>query len=173
MDELISRVTRRQRYLLLAAVILAVIGIGVIVASRIELTTPIRTTTSDGRELIITEITLGTPITRQGQPIAREPRLQQADHYKTTDVLALRLTTSPEVDFDYTVSVRLLTERGEVVELDPSHVPFAPGTSTYCCWAAPPAGEYTFQIFRPERIVTSIPLEIRPDRSASPTPPAP
>ena len=166
-----QRYSRRNRYLILAAVVGLIILVGVIVAHYVELAQPLTFTDREGREILIREITLGTLLT-EAELTKDNPKLRQPSSYVTTDPLALRITTDPIVQQPVTLSVRLLTPAGEVVELTPSQVSFQPGTSSYCCWQIGQPGKYSFQIFRPEKVITTIPIQVR-GSTRTPTPPAP
>lgn len=115
----------------------------------------------EGKQTIIAEIVLAAladPATRDQE----NPPLQQHPTYTTQDLLALRITTQAGVTSPVQMGARLLTEAGTVVELDPPSMTLPPGQSTFCCWQVEAAGTYTLQLFRPEGIITTIPLTIRP-----------
>lgn len=150
---------RQQRYLIFVIVIGSLLLLGIGIANQIDLSQPLHVQTPEGRELIVSEITLGTLID-PAQAQDKNPKLRQQDSYTTADPLALRITTDPGVDASFSVGARLLTPEGTVVELVPSSVTFAPGTSSFCCWTVSRAGRYTLQIFRPEKVITSLPLFI-------------
>lgn len=151
--------SRRQRYVLLAISVGILLWLGFGIASRINLATPVPLKAPASRELVIAELTLGTPLD-PAERVKKNPKLRQAPAYTTADPLALRVTTEKSVTRPFTVSVRLLTPAGNVVELTPSQVTLAPGTSAFCCWQVEQAGTYTLQIFRPEKVITSLPLLI-------------
>lgn len=155
----ISRATKRQRYLLLTIIVGAVVLLGIFIAVRIDRSRAINIAAPAGRELIISAITLGTPLDA-AEAARPEPRLRQRASYTTTTPIALRITADPAVTYDFTVSTRLVTTTGTIIELDPSQATFRPGTSTFCCWHIDEPGKYTLQIFRPEKVITSLPLLI-------------
>lgn len=158
----------RQGYLIFFIVAGALLILGIIIASRIDVSQPLHVQTPEGRDLIVSEITLGTLLDAT-QANQKNPKLRQQDSYTTADPLALRITTNVEVTAPFSVGARLLTPEGTVVELVPSSVTFAPGTSSFCCWIVPQPGHYTLQLFRPEKIITSLPLLIE-KASARPRP---
>lgn len=158
--------TRQQRYLILVIVVGLLLLLGITVATQIDLSQPLHVQTPEGRELIVSEITLGTLIdpTQLNQ---KNPKLRQQAAYTTADPLALRITTDPGVTAAFSVGARLLTPEGTVVELVPSSVSFQPGTSSFCCWTVAQPGRYTLQLFRPEKVITSLPLIIEPASARS------
>lgn len=118
------------------------------------------TSLQQGQQAIISEIILAALI----DPNQREqanPALRQSASYTTTDFLALRITTRPEVTTPIELGARLRTEAGTIVELEPPSMTLPPGQSTFCCWQVDQEGTYTLQLFRPEGTITSIPLRIR------------
>lgn len=145
---------RRALWLPVAA--LAVIGLGVFYAWRIEL---LPAPPNNVQDTIITEIKVGTPISPSEvrQP---NPRLRLQSTYSTEDPIAARFTTSTELTAPTQVSIRLLDSSRGVVDLMPSQITLQPGSTTYCCWTIPTSGKYLLQFFRPENVITSIPLEI-------------
>ncbi|MBI1833942.1 MAG: hypothetical protein HYR90_03910 [Candidatus Andersenbacteria bacterium] len=111
-------------------------------------------------QTIITEILLA----RLADPTQREepnPVLTRELRYTTADLLALRVTTRPDIIQPIQIGARLLTPEGRIVELDPPSMTLAPGQSTFCCWQVAEPAIYTLQLFRPEGIVSTIPLEVR------------
>lgn len=154
-----QRSRRHQRYLVLAVVLGGVVLLGITIAQRIDLSRSTTLTAPEGRELIVSEITVGT-LVNASDANKKDPRIRQASTYTTTSPLALRITTDPSVTKAFTVSARLLTPAGSIIELAPSQATFQPGTSTFCCWQVATPGRYTLQIFRPEKVITSLPLII-------------
>lgn len=150
---------RRQRYQIFFIVVGALLLLGIAIANQIDLSQPLQLQAPEGRELVVSEITLGTLIDPT-QAKDKNPKLRQQDSYTTADPLALRITTDPSVDTSFSIGARLLTQAGTIIELEPSSVTFQPGTSSFCCWTVPQAGRYTLQIFRPEKIITTLPLFI-------------
>lgn len=113
-----------------------------------------------GRQAIISEIILAglADPTRRDEP---NPPLRQTPTYTTKDYIALRITTLPEITKPIQMGARLLTDKGAIIELDPPSFTLPPGQSTFCCWQIPEAGTFTVQLFRPEGIITTIPIKIR------------
>lgn len=114
---------------------------------------------------IITEITIGTPLTAE-EARRPDPKLRQELAYNVNQPIALRVKLNPQITEPVQVGVRLITEQGKIIELDPSKITLAPGATTYCCWQIIQPDSYLMQIFRPEKTITSIPLLIRQGFSA-------
>ena len=109
---------------------------------------------------VISEIQLGALISPE-EASKQNPRFIQKEAYSTDDALVMRITSTPQAPDRFEVGVRLLTPTGSVVQLTPSSATFIAGTSSFCCWNIAQAGEYTLQIFRPEKTVSTLPLIIR------------
>ena len=109
---------------------------------------------------VISEIQLGALVSPE-EASAQHPRFIQKEAYTTDDALVMRITSTPQAPDRFEVGVRLLTPAGSVVQLTPPSATFTAGTSSYCCWNIEQAGEYTLQIFRPEKTVSTLPLTIR------------
>lgn len=133
------------------------IVVGIWIAGGIRVHDKNSATTPEGKQAIITEITIGVPTSQKPNP-----SLEQKNTYTAGEAIAMRVTAGPEVKDPFEISVRLLTENGAVVALSPPTAKFSPGSSTFCCWHVAEAGQYTLQIFRPEGIVSTIPLTIQP-----------
>lgn len=151
---------KSQRYLVLAIVAGIVVLAGIWAAFFVNLHTPQVREDANSREVIITEITLAG-LRTPSEESQTNPALKQQRNYQAGEPLALRVTTAENITNPIQVSVRLLDKGGGIQELSPSSLEFQPGTSTFCCWHIPKDGDYTLQIFRPEKTVTSIPLKIR------------
>lgn len=119
----------------------------------------VSTSTTNVRQTIISEIILAA-LTDPSRRAEKAPPLRQSNTYTTDNLLALRITTEPSITSPIQLGARLLTEKGLIVELDPPSFTLPPGVSTFCCWQVAQAGVYTLQLFRPEGIITSIPLTI-------------
>jgi hypothetical protein len=89
-----------------------------------------------------------------------EPRLRSSDSYEANELLAMRVVSTGSEHHTISLGVRLLTTSGNVKMLEPSQVRVATGRATFCCWQIDEAGNYTLQIFKPDRTITSIPLRI-------------
>lgn len=148
----------RNRYLLLGAAAILIIIVGTIIANKIELTPESKKIVL--RDLQISEITVGA-LTNPSEATKTEPKLRQKREYSTADQIALRVVTTPSVNRTIQLTARLIDPTGKIVELQPTTVSFEPGTSTFCCWNFPTAGSFNLQIFRPEQIITSIPVVVR------------
>ncbi len=154
-----TKAQKQRRYAWLLVIVLAMIVLGVLYASRLQLSNQRTTNSREDQATIISEIKLGALQYPEAADKINPPIIQKPS-YTTNDQLVLRVTTAPDVDRLIEVNARLLTLRGEVIELDPPAVEFAPGTNGFCCWQIEEPGEYTLQIFRPERVITTIPLKV-------------
>ncbi|MEX1111882.1 MAG: hypothetical protein WEC84_00305 [Candidatus Andersenbacteria bacterium] len=107
----------------------------------------------------ISEILVGV---RSGENIMdpANPHIRQKDSYGAGEPIMVRVTTTNAVSAPYTLSARLLTQNRTVIPLNPGQVTLQPGTSTFCCWTIEEAGQYTLQLFRPEGVITGVPLTI-------------
>lgn len=151
------------RYKLLFVIIGLIIVSGILVAQFVSMnkfdSAPVHNT--EVKELIITEMILAGLATPD-QATVKNPNIRQSPSYATGQPLALRITTASNVTRSIEISARLLTESGEIKNIDPSSVSFEPGTSTFCCWQINEPGAYRLQIFRPEKTITTIPVIITP-----------
>ncbi|MBI3251613.1 MAG: hypothetical protein HYZ62_01745 [Candidatus Andersenbacteria bacterium] len=109
---------------------------------------------------IISEIQLGA-LASPEEASKQNPRFIQKEAYTTDDALVMRITSAPQAPDSFEVGVRLLTPTGSILQLMPSSATFEAGTSSFCCWNITQAGDYTLQIFRPEKTVSTLPLLIR------------
>jgi hypothetical protein len=151
----------RQKFGTLILMLFGVALLGVIVAFQVGsrdfggATTPTR----EGQPILIDHIAIGALVYEE-EANHRNPTMREKMSYTTADQIVLRVTTSPEVIRPVELNARLLTPEGRVVELNPSSVSFEPGTSSFCCWRVDTPDEYTLQIFRPERTITTYPLPV-------------
>lgn len=152
---------RNFRYTVLFVIIGLIVVSGILVAQFVSLNKfdAAPNHSNNIKELIITEMVLAGLATSD-QATVKNPNLRQSPSYATGQPLALRVTTAPNVTRDIELSARLLTETGEIKDLDPSSIKLAAGTSTFCCWTIDTPGTYRLQIFRPEKTITSIPVVI-------------
>jgi hypothetical protein len=154
-----------RRILITGLEAIAVILIGIMVAWQISLGP--NENGEPARDIVITELRIGTP--QSAAEITRpDPKLRQQSNYSTEDPIALRLVTTNALASNTEVSVRLLDENRAVHELIPSQITIQPGTSTFCCWTVTQPGEYTLQVFRPEKVISSLPLIITRATGAPP-----
>lgn len=157
---MVGQRSQQQRYLLLIVIVGIVLLGGVWAGIWLSRQGPQVVENGDGQEVLIEEITLAglrTPAEANKQ----NPALRTQNQYLTGEPLALRIKTANGVRDDVQISVRLIKDPGGIVQLAPSSVSFEPGTSTFCCWQIAEPGQYTLQIFRPDRNITSLPLLIR------------
>jgi hypothetical protein len=138
---------------------LVAIVAGVFIASRLTLPGISSPQETPRASLIIREIILGTP-TNASEASKPNPVLRQQATYQTNQPLALRLTTQAATAQSFTIQVRLLTDKGNVVILKPASLTMRSGVGAYCCWQISQEGKYSFQVFRPDGGITSIPLTI-------------
>lgn len=143
------------------AILAAVIIVGILVAQWIDRrsldTAP---ESPHAPQTIIAQIVLAA-LADPAQKEMQNPQLRQSPQYTTQDHLALRVTTQSHVQEPIEINARLLTLERRVVELDPPSMTLQPGVSTFCCWQIQMPGSYTLQLFRPEGIITSIPVTIK------------
>ncbi len=153
--------SRQKRYAILVSVLALAAILGVVLTVKLKPLQP--SIRSDGlanyKPTLISEITVGSPVSLPTEKTPNPP-VKILPSYTTLDKLALRVVTSPEVVKPYALNVRLLTPANKIIELDPTTVNFFPGTSTFCCWQIGEPGDYTLQIFRPEKIVSTVSLKI-------------
>lgn len=156
--------TRKARTTL---VIVAALAIGVLLAIWIERrnSNPQIINDTSSTQTIISQIVLAK-LADPKQSKEDNPSLKQDILYTTEDYIALRVTTQPSITKSIQMGARLLTREGRIVELDPPSMTLPPGESTFCCWIIDEPNEYTLQLFRPEGIISSIPLKIRKALSA-------
>ena len=114
---------------------------------------------SGGRQLLLENIELGA-LEQQADPTALNPAMKPKLFYTLQDRLVLRVTAAPAVMEPVTLNARLLTKDGVIVELEPPTITLQPGVSSFCCWQMREVGDFTLQLFRPEKIVTSLPLKV-------------
>ncbi len=118
------------------------------------------TTNTSGREIIIDEIVVGAVAKDAvGQP---NPALQVKADYFMDEPLGIRITPKEDFGDPIEIHARLLKASGQVVELDPPSVTLQLGQYTFCCWRLNEAGKFSLQLFRPEGVITTIPLAIKP-----------
>lgn len=159
-NQAISASSKKSRALLLV-IVLGLVGLGgVWTAIWLEGRSPQVQENGQNPQAVITEITLAG-LRTPAEETRQNPTLKQQNNYQTGEPLALRITTAESVTDAIQLSVRLLDKGGGIHDLSPPSVEFKPGTSTFCCWRINDPGSYTFQIFRPERTVTTIPLTIQ------------
>lgn len=143
--------------IIISLIAILVVLTGIVVARRINLGPNENGETA--RDVVITELRIGTP--QSAAEVTRpDPKLRQQSNYSTEDPIALRLVAANSLASNTEVSVRLLDENRAVHELTPSQITIQPGTSTYCCWTVTEPGTYTLQVFRPEKVISSLPLII-------------
>lgn len=160
-NQAISDISKKQRNLLLVVILGLVVLGGVWTAIWVERRgAPQVQEGSEDSSAIITEITLAGLHSIQ-EETKENPVLRQKTVYQTGEPLALRITTAEGVREPVEVSVRLLDPNGGIHDLSPSSATFQPGTSTFCCWRISEPGKFTLQIFRPERVVTTIPITVQ------------
>lgn len=138
------------KWLLLGAAVLLVI----IVMSQISLLPDSASNTAgqNAQQLAITQIKLGS---------MKGVALISKDAYTVGEPLALRVQTADPAPETFQVTIRLLTERGEIKPLAPATVTFTKKKDTYCCWVVNEPGIYKLQVFRPDQRISSFALTIQ------------
>lgn len=150
----------KERYALLALIATVIIVVGVWYAARVRLQEDNSVVTSLTSDTVISEIRFGALASTE-EAKKPNPRITQKSSYATNEPLVMRITTTLGVEEDFQIGVRLVTQAGAIVELNPPSATFQPGTSSFCCWQVPKEGAYTLQIFRPEKTISTIPLIIQ------------
>lgn len=145
---------------MLVVIVAAAVSAGIWYAQTIRLEEQNAARTAAPTARIISAIMIGA-LKSPAEAEALHPRLEQKSAYATDDRLVMRVTSESSVTESFEVGVRLLEQSGNVVELDPPSVTFQPGTSSFCCWQVAHEGNYTLQIFRPEKIISTIPLRVK------------
>ena len=135
---------------------LVAIGGGVIVATRVSL---------DPHAGPATDSSVGIQAITFGLRQADGSTIKTRDYYYPNEPLALRVERR-QLSQPVSLNARLLSEDQSVVPLNPSRVTIPANETLFCCFAEPPEGKYTLQLFRPDGVTTNIPLTIRPARSA-------
>lgn len=125
----------------------------------------LKSTTGTSSEPVFSDLRIGT-LVRASFANQKNPPIKQKTEYTVNEQLMLRSTTTSRVEEPVSVTVRLIDEKSRIVSLSPSQVTLEPGTGSYCCWTIPTPGQYTMQIFRPDSLITSIPLKITRDLSS-------
>lgn len=155
-----QRYSRQTRYLALAIVLAAAVIAGIWYAKTIRLEEQNAARTIVPTDRVIASIMIGA-LKSPAEAEDLNPRLEQKSAYTTDDQLVMRITSEPAVREPFEVGVRLLEQSGKVVEIEPPSVTFQPGTSSFCCWQVTTEGNYTLQIFRPEKVISTIPLVVK------------
>ena len=158
--EIVGQQSKNQRYLVFVVIVGLVILVGVWAGIWLSRQGPQIVEDGSGREIVIEEITLAG-LRTPGEAANQNPALRTQSQYRTGEPLALRIKTASGIRDDVQISVRLLKEPGGIKQLSPSSISLSPGISTFCCWQIDEPGQYTLQIFRPDRQNTSLPLQIR------------
>lgn len=157
-----NRPTGGHRYAIFFIILGIMAIVGIVGASRYTFKDSATITAGENiQDTIITEIKLGA-LLREDEATKSNPKIKQKESYVAGEPLVMRVTTDPSIKSPVQLGVRLLTEVGTIIELSPSSVEFKPGTTGFCCWQVEEAGTYTLQIFRPEKVISTIPLKITP-----------
>lgn len=125
------------------------------------LDTPAQQTGSKQNPLF-SDLRIGTPV-RPSFATQKNPPIKQKTEYTASEPIMLQGTTTAAATGPVEVTVRLVDEKSAIVSLSPSKATFGLGTNSYCCWNIQTPGQYTMQVFRPDSIVTRIPLKIVKD----------
>ncbi len=108
---------------------------------------------------LFSDLRLGTPV-RPEFATQKNPPIKQKSEYTVGELIMLQGTTTQSATGPVEVTVRLVDDKSAIHSLSPSTITLPVGTNTFCCWAITTPGRYTMQIFRPDSIVTRIPLII-------------
>lgn len=111
---------------------------------------------------LFSDLRLGTPV-RPSFATQVNPPIKQKTEYTTVEPIMLQGTTTSSATKPVTISVRLVDEQSNIISLKPSTATFALGTNSYCCWDIKTPGQYVFQVFRPDSVVTRLPIKIVKD----------
>ncbi len=108
------------------------------------------------------DLRLGTPV-RAEFASQKNPPIKQKSEYTVKEPIMLQGTTTSSATQPVEVTVRLVNELNTVVPLSPGSVTIQPGTNSFCCWNIESPGEYVIQIFRPDGVITRLPIRIVKD----------
>lgn len=108
---------------------------------------------------LFSDLRLGTPV-RAEFANQKNPPIKQKSEYTVNELIMLRGTTTEAATDSVSLDVRLVDDKSRIVPLTPSSVSLAPGTNSYCCWTIETPGKYTMQIFRPDSIISTLPITI-------------
>ena len=111
---------------------------------------------------LFSDLRLGTPV-RQEFASQKNPPIKQKTEYTTNEAIMLQGTTTQFASKPVPISVRLIDEKSNIISLKPSTATFALGTNSYCCWDIKTPGQYVMQVFRPDSVVTRLPIKIVKD----------
>ncbi len=114
---------------------------------------------------LFSDLRLGTPV-RPEFANQENPPIKQKTEYTILEPIMLRGTTTDAATDTLSLDVRLVDSKSKIISLDPGTVSLEPGTSSYCCWVVNTPGQYTMQIFRPDSVVTTLPIKIVSDFSS-------
>jgi len=111
---------------------------------------------------LFSDLRLGTPV-RPEFATQKNPPIKQKTEYTTSEPIMLLATTTSSATKPIEVSVRLVDEQSTIISLRPSTATFALGTNSYCCWNIKTPGQYVLQVFRPDSVITRLPIKIVKD----------
>ncbi len=117
---------------------------------------------------LFSDFRLGTPV-RPEFATQSNPPIKQKAEYTIQEQIMLQGTTTSSATGPVEVTVRLVDEKSTITELSPSRVTLQKGTSAFCCWVIPTPGDYTVQIFRPDSVITRLPIKIVRDFGSTAT----
>lgn len=149
--------------LALVAAILFISGIVFAFFIPTKQTTPVaeQGQTSDQQPLF-SDLRLGTPV-RPEFATQPNPPIRQQSEYSVQDLIMLQGTTTPAATGPVEITARLVDEKSTIIPLSPNTVTLQKGTSSFCCWTISTPGQYTIQLFRPDSVVTRLPIRIVKD----------
>ena len=111
---------------------------------------------------LFSDLRIGTPV-RAEFATQKNPPIKQKSEYTASELIMLRGTTTSAATKPVEVTVRLVDEKSSITSMSPSKVTLDVGTNSYCCWTIKTPGQYIMQVFRPDSVVTRIPLKIVKD----------
>lgn len=160
---------RGFRYLVLGVVIIGAIALGLLAnyTDIISFGNNDSVIPTSNREIIITNLLVGT--VDESQITAKNPSVVTKPSYFSNEPIAIKIEATENFTDPIQINARLLTSTGAVVELDPPSIMLQPpGNNTFCCWVVSQPGEFSLQLFRPEKIITTVPIKIRQAHESDP-----
>lgn len=111
---------------------------------------------------LFSDLRLGTPV-RASFATQKNPPIKQKTEYTVNEQIMLQGTTTAAATGPVEITVRLVDEKSSIISMNPSKVTLDKGTNSYCCWDIKTPGQYTMQVFRPDSVVTRLPIKIVKD----------
>lgn len=142
-------------------IVLFIAGIGVasFLPSSGIIPTPQDETPTGKQKPLFSDLRIGTPV-RPEFASQKNPPIKQKSEYTVNEPIMLQGTTTQSATSPVEVTVRLVDSKSAVKSLSPSSITLPVGTNSFCCWSVATPGQYTMQVFRPDSVITRIPLRI-------------